>query len=42
MKKKYFSPTCELRSVNGRQLLCASERMVTIDDFVINENENDW
>ena len=42
MKLKYLSPSCELRSVSGFQLVCASSRTVTIDDFVINDNEIDW
>ena len=42
MKMKYLSPTCELRSVNGKQLLCASSRSVTVDDYELSETEIDW
>jgi len=42
MKMKYLSPTCELRSVNGKQLLCASSRSVTVDGYELGGNEIDW
>ncbi len=42
MKVKYISPTCELRSVNGKKLLCASNRSVTVDGYELGETEIDW
>jgi hypothetical protein len=42
MKLKYLSPSCELRSMNEGQLLCVSDRSVTVDDYIVNENELDW
>ena len=39
---EYVSPSCVVRSVSGFQFVCESTRTVTIDDFVINENEFDW
>ena len=42
MKTEYLSPACEVRSVSGFQVVCVSTRTVTVDDFVIEENEFDW
>lgn len=42
MKLKYLSPSCELRSMNGGQLLCVSDRSVTVDGYELGETEIDW
>ena len=42
LRGEYVSPSCEVRSLSGFQVVCVSARTVTVDDFVIEENEFDW
>ena len=38
---EYVGPCCELRLLAGNEWVCTS-RLVTVDDYVVNENEMDW
>lgn len=37
----YISPFCKLLPLDGNEFVCVSD-YVTVDDYIINENEMDW